>query len=108
MEEKIVALNGMKRTLYGDKEMQMFEKTSFKIKSLESYVANYIVDGFGEKVTYYFGFDKNNMNSNFELTFIFRDNLNLVELKTTSSNQYINDDFIELLNLLNDIKKEGI
>lgn len=105
---KEVEVNGMKRNLFGEKEIEAFEKTIEKVKRAEKYLVNFYVDFDGDNITYCFGIDTRKADDNFELKFILRDDLQTVELSTTYSNQCITDEFIELLNELNQIKKEGI
>lgn len=104
--EKVVELNGMKRSLFGEKEIKIYERTADKIKIVERYLTNLFVDFKGTEIIYSFGTDERNIDSNFELKFILRDGLEIAELNTTWSNQYITDEFIGLARVLNDIKNK--
>lgn len=99
-KETDVELNGLKQTLYNNKELEVFNYIKNKISNIEDKVVNYqiIINSMGANTCYVeFG---NNRESQYYVELDTDNPENVIKLTTTFSNQPVNKEFLDLGNVL--------
>lgn len=102
--DKTVSINNIKRSMYYESEMELFNKIYNKIKSVESYVYNWSIDFLGGKRAYVvFRVSNNAEEGEFQIDFN-TDSGDITTIKTTYSSQLISQEFINLAQSLLNLK----